>query len=157
MGGELGQWSEWAHEGELDWELSRQAAHRGVQRWVEDLNSLLASEPALHQRDFDPAGFSWVDVGDSARSLVSFLRFDEVGRPLLIVANFTPQLWPRCRFGVPVKGRWKTLLNSDAPRYGGSGARPGRLSAKARPEHGYEFSLELDVPPFGVVFAAPVS
>jgi 1,4-alpha-glucan branching enzyme len=157
MGGELGQWAEWTHEGELDWELLRRAPHRGVRRWVEDLNRLLVAEPALHQRDFDPAGFSWVDVDDSARSLVSFLRFDGAGRPLLFIANFTPQPWPRCRFGVPVKGRWKTLLNSDDPRYGGSGARPGRLVAEARPEHGYEFSLELDVPPFGAVFAGPIS
>jgi 1,4-alpha-glucan branching enzyme len=157
MGGELGQWAEWTHEGELDWELLRRAPHRGVKRWVEDLNRLLVAEPALHQCDFDPAGFSWVDVDDSARSLVSFLRFDGAGRPLLFIANFTPQPWPRCRFGVPVKGRWKTLLNSDDPRYGGSGARPGRLVAEARPEHGYEFSLELDVPPFGAVFAGPIS
>jgi 1,4-alpha-glucan branching enzyme len=157
MGGEIGQQSEWAHDGELDWKLLRKAPHRGVKRWVEDLNALLVSEPALHQRDFDPEGFSWVDVDDSARSLLSFLRFDGAGRPLLVVANFTPQAWPRCRFGVPVKGRWKTLLNSDARRYGGGGARPGRLFAEPRSEHGFEFSLELDVPPFGLVFAGPIS
>jgi 1,4-alpha-glucan branching enzyme len=156
MGGEIGQWSEWTHDGELDWELLKQAPHRGVMRWVKDLNGLLVSEPALHQRDFDPGGFSWIDVDDSARSLVSFLRFDGAGRPLLIVANFTPRPWPRCRLGVPVRGRWKTLLNSDARRYGGGGARPGRLFAETRSEHGHKFSLELDVPPFGLVLAGPV-
>jgi 1,4-alpha-glucan branching enzyme len=82
MGGELGQWSEWAHDGELDWELLREAPHRGVNRWVEDLNELLVSEAALHQRDFDPGGFSWVDPDNSARSLVSFLRFDAAGARL---------------------------------------------------------------------------
>ena len=157
MGSELGQWSEWAHDEELDWDLLRQAPHRGIKRWVEDLNRLLVSEPALHQRDFDPGGFSWVDVDDSDRSLVSFLRFDEAGRPLLMVANFTPQPWPRCRFGVPVGGRWKKLLNSDERRYGGGGAGLGRLFAKEQPEHGYECSLELDVAPFGAVFVGPIS
>jgi 1,4-alpha-glucan branching enzyme len=156
MGGEFGQWSEWNHDGELDWHLLKKASHRGVQRWVRDLNGLLASEPALSVRDFHGEGFSWVDANDAARSLFSFLRFDQTGGPLLVVANFTSETWTAHRFGVPRGGRWKTLLNSDDRRYGGSGWSPGRLVAKPRPEHGFEFSLEMNVPPFGIVFAGPV-
>jgi 1,4-alpha-glucan branching enzyme len=156
MGAELGQWSEWDHEGELDWQLLGQASHRGVRRWVSDLNSLLAERPALHQQDFEPEGFAWIDADDSDRSLLSFLRFDRAGRPLLVVANFTPESRPGSAFGVPEAGRWKTLLNSDDKRYGGSGHRAGRLVARQRPLHGYDFSIELDVPPFGAVFASPL-
>jgi 1,4-alpha-glucan branching enzyme len=156
MGGELGQGSEWRHDGELDWHLLAGAAHRGVQRWVGDLNRLLTAEPALHRRDFHRDGFAWVDADDRDRSLLSFLRFDEAGRPLLVVANFTPRLWRRCRFGVPAGGRWKSLLNSDDRRYGGGGHRLGHLVAHPRPRHGHDVSLELDVPPYGVVFARPL-
>jgi 1,4-alpha-glucan branching enzyme len=74
----------------------------------------------------------------------------------LVVANFTPQVWAGQRFGVSEGGRWKTLLNGDHRRYGGGGRSPGRLSARPRPEHGFDFSLEMNVPPFAVVFAAPV-
>jgi 1,4-alpha-glucan branching enzyme len=156
MGGELGQWSEWDHDGELDWELLTVRSHRGIGRWVADLNAALRSEPALHARDFDSAGFSWVDADDNDRSLLSFLRHDEAGRPVLVLLNFTPVTRSTCRFGVPVKGRWRVLLNSDDRRYGGSGMRLGHLVARERPEHGYEHSVELDVPPFAAVFCVPV-
>ena len=156
MGGELGQGSEWSHDGELDWHLLARAPHRGVQRWVGDLNRLLAAEPALYQRDFEHGGFAWVDPDDSRRCLLSFLRFDAAGRPVLAIANFTPRLWRRCRFGVPAGGRWKTLLNSDDRRYGGGGRRLGHLAARPRPAHGRPSSIELDVPPYGMIFAAPV-
>ena len=156
MGGELGQWSEWNHDAELDWGLLADTAHRGLRRWVGDLNRLLTTQPALHQRDFDPAGFAWVDVDDRDRSLLSFLRFDEAGRPVLAIANFTPRLWRRRRFGVPATGRWKTLLTSDDRRYGGGGRRPGHLVASRRPAHGHDHSLQLDVPPYGAIFAGPV-
>jgi 1,4-alpha-glucan branching enzyme len=153
MGGELGQWSEWNHDGQLDWHLLKKP---GIQRWVRDLNHLLAAQPALSECDFEGEGFTWVDANDAERSLLSFLRFDSTGRPLLVVANFTPQVWAGQRFGVSEGGRWKTLLNGDHRRYGGGGRSPGRLSARPRPEHGFDFSLEMNVPPFAVVFAAPV-
>jgi 1,4-alpha-glucan branching enzyme len=156
MGGELGQWSEWSHDGQLDWDLLRRPAHRGVQRWLRELNRLLDEKPALHELDFEPSGFVWVDADDNERSLFSFLRFDRLGRPLLAVANFTPRQRPGQRFGVPAAGRWRTLLNSDAKRFGGGGLSPGRLFAEARPSHGFAASLRIDVPPFGLVLAAPV-
>ncbi|MDH3254258.1 MAG: 1,4-alpha-glucan branching protein GlgB [Acidobacteriota bacterium] len=156
MGGELGQWSEWDHEGELDWGLLRRSGHKGIGSWVRDLNRLLRDEPALHQQDADSAGFAWVDADDSARSVLSFVRYDASREPLLVVVNFTPEPWHRHRLGVPLGGRWKTLLNSDDRRYGGGGSRPGRLFAEARPSHGFEFSLAIDVPPFAAVFARRV-
>jgi 1,4-alpha-glucan branching enzyme len=157
MGGELGQWSEWDHDGQLDWELLRFKSHRGITRWVADLNAALRGEPALHRRDFDPAGFSWIDADDNDRSLLSFLRHDTEGRPVLVVLNFTPVTWSSCRFGVPVEGRWRVLLNSDDRRYGGHGLKLGHLVAREGPEHGYEHSVELDVPPFAAVFCVPVA
>ena len=124
MGGELGEWSEWGHDRSLDWGLLRRAAHRGVQRWVRELNRLLDSQPALRELDFDPAGFSWVDAEDRDRSLLAFLRYDRQGRPVLVTANFSSQPWRGHRLGVPVAGRWRTLLNSDERRFGGAGRSP---------------------------------
>jgi 1,4-alpha-glucan branching enzyme len=68
MGGEFGQWNEWYHETSLDWNLLEYPSHSGVQRWVTDLNQLYKNEPALHELDFDQAGFEWIDCNDSQQS-----------------------------------------------------------------------------------------
>ncbi|MGD2080190.1 MAG: 1,4-alpha-glucan branching protein GlgB, partial [Nitrospirota bacterium] len=62
MGGEFGQRQEWYHEEGLHWHLLHYEPHQGIKRWVEDLNRLLRSEPALHERDFENGGFEWVDA-----------------------------------------------------------------------------------------------
>jgi 1,4-alpha-glucan branching enzyme len=74
MGGEIGQGSEWNHDGSLDWHLLDLDRHRGLQRWVRDLNTLYRAEPALHELDCEPAGFSWIDCNDGEHSTLSWMR-----------------------------------------------------------------------------------
>src|SRR5207237_3072932 len=74
MGSEFGQWREWNHDSQLDWELLESPLHQGLQRWVGDLNRVYRSESALHELDADPAGFEWIDANDSANSVVTFIR-----------------------------------------------------------------------------------
>ena len=96
--------------------------HAGVQRWVADLNALYRDEPALHQLDFDAAGFEWIDARDAERSIVlASCGGPRTDGPVLVVCNFTPV--PRTNYlvGVPHAGVWRELLNSDAAHYGGSG------------------------------------
>jgi len=157
MGGEFGQWNEWNHETSLDWHLLQYDTHRGVQRWVADLNRLYRAEPALHELDFEPAGFEWVDANDAESSVISFLRRgrspDDV---ILVVANFTPVVRHGYRVGVPKGGFWRELLNSDAKEYGGSGVgNLGGKDADPVPCHGRPFSLELVLPPLAVIFLKP--
>ena len=122
MGAEIGQWSEWGHDKSLDWHLLQYAPHQGIERWLADLNRLYASQPALHEQDFDYHGFSWIDCNDSAASILAFTRHGSTdSRPILIVANFTPVPRTPYRIGVSHAGPWKELLNSDAEIYGGSG------------------------------------
>ena len=91
MGGEFGQWREWAHDASLDWDLLDYPAHAGVQRWVRDLNQLYREEPALHELDCDPAGFEWIDCDDAESSVVSLLRKGKSTATLVLaVCNFTP-------------------------------------------------------------------
>lgn len=157
MGGEIAQWREWDHEAELQWDLLRWAPHRGLQRWVRDLNRLMAAEPALHARDFDPGGFEWIDPEDRKRSVISYLRHGGEGdRPVAMVANLSGTRRRRYRLGVPVAGRWQTLLTSDHERYGGVGRSPGRLSTQPRKAHDQPQSLVLDLPPLTALVLAPV-
>ncbi len=158
MGGEFGQEKEWNHESSLDWHLLEQPEHRGLQRWVRDLNTCYRGQPALHQVDFEGAGFEWVDCNDNLRSVVSFLRrARDPGDMVLVVCNFTPQVRSDYRVGVPVGGHWTEILNSDAFLYGGSGqGNMGGVEAAPAPMHGRPWSLALTLPPLSVIaFHAP--
>ncbi len=158
MGGEFAQWREWDHDGELEWGLLRWAPHGGMQRWVGDLNRLMGAEPALHRLDFDPDGFEWIDTDDARRGMLSFIRYsDGDDRPIVFVANRSRRRRRRYRLGVPVSGRWQTLLNSDLARYGGGDRRLGRLSTQPRAADRHGNSLVLDVAPLTALFLAPVA
>jgi 1,4-alpha-glucan branching enzyme len=154
MGGEFGQWQEWHHDQSLDWHLTSYQQHSQVQRWVEDLNRLYRSEPALYELDFEPAGFEWIDVNDFEQSVISFIRkgksTDDV---FLVVGNFTPVTRFNYMVGAPRGGFWKEIMNSDAQEYGGSGqGNLGGVEAATIPFHGRPYSLSLTLPPLAVVF-----
>ncbi|MGH9366404.1 MAG: 1,4-alpha-glucan branching protein GlgB [Thermoanaerobaculia bacterium] len=158
MGGEFGQWREWSHDRQLDWELLEHPLHRGVQRCVEDLNRLYRAEPALHELDEEAhAGFEWVDCHDADASVVSFLRKGKtVGEPILAVFNFTPIPRPGYRVGVPRGGIWRELLDTDAGEYGGSGQpTPKAIEAVRGAVHGRPWSLALALPPLAALFFKP--
>src|SRR6267143_2513040 len=157
MGSEFGQSREWAHESSLDWHLTSDSAHAGIQQLVSDLNGLMRREGALHQLDVKAEGFEWVDANDSNQSVASYLRKSKSGAPVLVVLNYTPVTREGYRVGVPQGGEWRELLNSDAPVYGGSGVgNLGAVRAEATPSHGREFSLLLTLPPLGALFLKPV-
>lgn len=153
MGAELGQWREWDHERALDWHLLENEDNQGLQKWLKDLNSLYRSLPALSQEDFESSGFRWVDCGDSEQSVISFLRQGSDKKSfLLAVCNFTPVSRHKYMIGVPEGGFWKEVLNSDSENYGGSGqGNLGGLEAAENPCHGMAYSLEMTIPPLGIV------
>ena len=154
MGGEIGQWSEWGHDHSVEWQLLEYRPHRNLQTWVADLNRLYRDQPALHERDLDPAGFEWIDCNDTESSVVSLLRKGKSHDELMIVAcNFTPVPRPNYRIGAPRGGFWKEVLNSDAVEYGGSGwGNLGGVEAVPIPLHGRTHSLTLTLPPLSAVF-----
>ncbi|TMH17420.1 MAG: 1,4-alpha-glucan branching protein GlgB [Betaproteobacteria bacterium] len=157
MGGEFGQRREWTHESGLEWWVSTLFEHAGVQRWVRDLNGALRTEPALYQLDFDQAGFEWIDGGDAAASVLTFLRKPKNGvAPLLAVCNFTPLVRHNYSVGVPQGGLWRELLNSDAGVYGGSGVGNfGAVEAAPVPAQGRAHALTLTLPPLGCLLLKP--
>ena len=154
MGDEIGQWSEWDHEKSLDWHLLQYPPHRGLQKLVSDAARLYRNEPALHELDFDPGGFEWVDCNDSLHSVVSYLRHGRSTDDIFLVAcNFTPLPRQGYHVGVPRGGYWQEVLNSDAEDYGGSGqGNLGGLQASPANFHGRPFSLSITLPPLAAVF-----
>lgn len=154
MGGEFGQWNEWYHESSLDWHLLEYPLHQGLLRWFQDMNGVYRNEPALFEQDFDNKGFSWIDFKDWGSSVISFIRS---GRnrmdDMMIICNMTPITRDNYRLGVPEKGYWNEVLNSDALIYGGSGkGNLGGVQSSPVPSHGYYNSISLTLPPLGVLF-----
>ncbi|MBW1671676.1 MAG: 1,4-alpha-glucan branching protein GlgB [Deltaproteobacteria bacterium] len=157
MGNEFGQWAEWNHDASLEWQLLQYDPHQGLQRWVRNLNTFLREERALVEQDFEPAGFSWIDCHDSQQSVLSFLRQGrDIGDVVVCACNFTPVPRHNYRLGVPLGGWWKEVLNSDAPLYGGSGqGNMGGVTASPVASHGHYHSLNITLPPLGIVVFHP--
>lgn len=157
MGGEFGQWWEWNHDESIHWHLLQYESHKGLQRYVKDLNRLYQSEPALYEVDFDFHGFEWLDFRDSEGSIISFVRRGKNPDDfLLFVYNFTPVARMGYRIGVPRGGLYKEVLNSDSDIYwGGNMGNFGGIWADDVPWHGQPFSLNLTLPPLSAVVMKP--
>ncbi len=153
MGMEFGQRQEWNVWDDLQWDLLNHEPHKGIQKLVDDLNSLYKKETALWRNDFDEYGFQWIDCDDNKNSVISFMRREKTnGEWLVIVANFTPQNHSNYRIGVPVAGFYEEIFNTDASQYGGSNlGNMGGKSTDLFNIHGYENSVELCLPPLSVL------
>lgn len=152
MGMELGQWTEWNHETELDWALLDHPNHKGLQKCLYDLHMLYRNEKALHERDLDPTGVSWIMMDDHQNSALAFVRHSD-DEDILVVVNLTPIHREAYRIGVPKAGKWVEILNTDAEIYGGSGAHCTDPSFTAsESSHGQQQSVQIGLAPLSVAF-----
>ncbi len=152
MGGEFGQSSEWNFQKSLDWHLLEYDFHSGIQKLVKDLNNLYQSHPALYERQFSSEGFQWIDYGDAENSVLTYIRKGhDSKKDLYIACNFTPVPREKYRMGIPKTGQLKEVFNSDDTKYGGSGMKNGVLKTTKKTWHGYERSVEITIPPLGIV------
>ena len=156
MGCEFGQVREWNYDQSLDWHLLDEPLHGGLKQFIADLNAAYCAEPALHQLDFDPHGFEWIDCNDNENSVVSFLRRGKGGETLVALVNFTPVPRDGYRIGVPFAGPYLEVINSDSNVYGGSNlGNQGMVTTEPLPSHGHEQSLRLNLPPLGFLLLKP--
>ncbi|MCC1481688.1 1,4-alpha-glucan branching protein GlgB [Roseibaca sp. Y0-43] len=156
MGCEFGQGHEWNHDTELDWAALGHPGHAGLQTLVRDLNTFYRGQPALYQRDADSTAFTWIDRDAYEESVLSWVRWGEAGtKPVVVICNFTPveRHWP---LGLPLGGRWREALNTDAERYGGSNrGNLGWVIADGPPQSGQDQSATVLVPPLSTLFLIP--
>jgi 1,4-alpha-glucan branching enzyme len=160
MGGEFGQWREWNETESLDWHLLEDPAHEGVRNLIRDLNGIYQKKNALWETDGEPAGFQWIDANNASENIVSFIRRSpSTGRELICVCNFAPVLRENHQLGLPRKGTYRLLVNTDAEVYGGSGVEmPKSIKAKAEPIHGQPYSARVTLPPLATLwFEAPLN
>ncbi|WP_437921380.1 1,4-alpha-glucan branching protein GlgB [Sphingobacterium sp. LRF_L2] len=149
MGGEFAQTSEWNVNQSLDWHLTQYEPHKGMQRFVKDLNRLYRAEPALYEKGFSAEGFQWIELGDHENSIFVYLRKGyRIEDDVLIVLNLTPVV-RNYRIGVPTAGRWKVILNSDDVSYYGSGVNPIDVTSEPIYWMNCGDSIPIELPPLG--------
>jgi 1,4-alpha-glucan branching enzyme len=154
MGGEIAQYSEWNHDAQLDWPTLQDDRHAGVQRLMADINRVYGDCPSLWQVDDEPDGFQWIDANDADNNVISFFRANQ-GRSehLVCIANLSPIPRYNFRVGLPTKGEYTEVLNTDSESYGGSNVgNLGVVEAEPVPWHGLNHSAMVALPPLAVLW-----
>jgi 1,4-alpha-glucan branching enzyme len=153
MGGELGQFAEWNHENQLDWNLLECDLHGRLQCFARELHAFYREQKPFWELDHHAAGFQWVDPHDYSQSIITFMRKGRQERDCRVVlCNFTPAVHRDYRVGVPGPGTYREIFNSDAEKFGGSGqGNPGVLAAEQVRWHNQDWSLQLVVPPLAAI------
>ena len=152
MGAEFGQSAEWNFQYSLDWHLLQYEVHSGVQTFMKDLNRCYTSNPALYEKQFSPEGFQWISYEDHDNCVLAYIRKGhDTENDLVVLCNFTPVPRKLYQIGVPSNKKYSLILNSDDSKYGGSGQKPGSLKVKKEAAHGFDQSLNVNIPPLSVL------
>ena len=158
MGGEFGQWREWTETESLDWHLLESPVHKGVQSLIQDLNAVYGKHAALWESDSDASGFQWIEVDNAAENVLSFRRISpETGKEVICISNFSPIVREGYRVGLPYRGTYKQLINTDHEKYCGGGFGTVRsIKAEKTEWQGLDYSAEITLPPLATMwFEAP--
>jgi 1,4-alpha-glucan branching enzyme len=152
MGGEFGQSSEWNHDKSLDWHLLQFAPHSGMLTYMKELNNHYKSEPALYHFAFQQQGFEWVDYSDREGSVIVYQRkSDKKEDTVIVICNFTPEVREHYRIGVPFRGKWREIFNSDNLKYGGAGVlNLGDIVTSPIKYHNQDYSISVTLPPLAM-------
>ena len=153
QGCEFGQTSEWNFQTSIDWHLLEYGVHKGAQNLVKDLNKIYKKEPALHEKQFSPEGFEWIDHGDHENSVITYLRKGEKEEDnVVVILNLTPTPREQYRIGLPKKGTLKEIFNSDALKYNGTGSfKNTKLTSNKKTWNNRAHSIVLNLPPLGML------
>ncbi|MBQ3903834.1 MAG: 1,4-alpha-glucan branching protein GlgB [Eubacterium sp.] len=153
MGSEFGQFIEWNYEKGLDWLLLDYDKHRQLKEYVKQLNDFYKHNPSFWEIDYSWEGFSWISSDDTDNSVIAFRRIDEKGKEVIAVCNFTNVERNNYCIGVPSKGSYKIVFNSDDVQFGGEGkGNKDKIKTCSTPMHGLENSISLDLPPMSTIY-----
>ncbi|WP_258871124.1 alpha amylase C-terminal domain-containing protein, partial [Halobacillus trueperi] len=122
--------------------------------YTKQLHQLYQDMPALWELDHKEEGFMWIDANNYEQSIISFVRNSRTSNDqLVVVCNFTPEVYHDYRVGVPKHGSYKEIFSSDAEHFGGSGQTNGLpLESVPSPWQGQDQHITMTIPPLGVSF-----
>lgn len=153
MGSEFGQYNEWDFQGSLDWNLLDFEPHKTLQNYYKALNKLYKTTPALYEKGFSGEGFEWISFDDHENGVMSYIRKGYHSKnDVIVVCNLTPAVRENYKIGIPIKTKIKEIFNSDATEFGGSGVTNNKqIATKKNPWNGNRFSVEITLPPLGIL------
>ncbi|NLG04830.1 MAG: 1,4-alpha-glucan branching protein GlgB [Clostridia bacterium] len=153
MGQDLAEYDEWNEERSVEWELLQYDEHKQINEFMKDLLHLYREHPALYEMDHQSAGFEWINNISANENILVYLRNShQQEEQLLIVCNFGDLSYDHYKIGVPVQGKYKEILNSDAEIYGGSGFTNPRLKQSKADECDHrENSIRIKVAPLSIM------
>jgi len=152
MGQEFAQKNEWNYQTQLDWNLLSDDMHAQMLLFTEKLNKFYLENSPLWQNDDSWTGFNWISNDDYKQSVIAFRRIDDNGNEIIAVCNFVPVERTDYKIGVPKKGRYKLIFNSDAIEFGGSGITQKSYTSKHYSMHGFDDSISLTLAPLSVIY-----
>ncbi|MDE6751434.1 MAG: 1,4-alpha-glucan branching protein GlgB [Eubacterium sp.] len=153
MGQEFGQFKEWAYEEGLDWLLLDFDKHKKLQQFSKELNHFYKAHPELWEIDYSWEGFSWISSDDNRNSTIAFRRMSKEGKEIIGIFNFTPVEHEEYRIGVPDKGTYKVIFDSNLKKYGGGKARlSGTYKSAKKAMHGFEQSIGIKLGGLNALF-----
>lgn len=157
MGNEIGQFLEWRYYSELEWCDLQNEFNTEYQHYMKTVNHIGQTYKALHQLDHSPEGFEGLDADNLEEGVLTFLRKGKSARDfLVIVCNFVPVERPSTRIGVPFKGQYEVILNSEMAEFGGSWQENlPIMKTDDIPFNDQPYSIECIVPALSVLYIKP--
>lgn len=143
---------EWNEKQELDWKALEHPQHVQMKEYMKALLQLYRACPALYREDFRAEGFEWINCLEWEKNLLIFLRKTEREEDtLLIVCNFSNVVYEDYQIGVPFRGKYKEIFNSDAAAFGGGGNVNPRVKMSREEEcDERKQSIKVKIPPLGI-------
>lgn len=157
MGEEIGQFLEWREYSELEWDVLERPFNKEFQQFVKTVNTLYQTEKALYERDLDQTGLTVLEADDAQAVILSFMRQGEKPRDFLIIAtNFLPQEHRPYRIGVPYRGTYEILLNSEMTEFGGTWTKEeGPFQTFEAVTNGQPYAIDVILPALSTIYIRP--
>ena len=151
MGSEFGQFREWDYENSLEWFMPEEYdLHKNYKQYVKNLNEFYLKNTPMWEIDYSWEGFNWISSDDYKQSVIIFRRIDKKDNEIIVVCNFVPVGRAVYSFGVPYRGSYTEVFNSDSDD--GSAYLNGTVESEPVPMHGYDQSVTVEIPPFSVMY-----
>ena len=157
MGSEIGQFKEWNYKEGIEFFLKEYPLHEKLSVFVKELNELYKKTPALYEIEDSWDGFEWLAADDADSNFFAYQRKDKDGNAVVVMLNFSGGDLKNYRLGLP-KGKYQLIFNSDAIRFGGSGAIKKYIFTTTKSfSHGKEYSIGFDLPKLTCVYLKKIN
>ncbi len=152
MGNELAHFREFDENVEQDWFLLGYHTHHSFNRFFRDLSHIYKHHSCLSHHDYKHHGFKWIDADNASQSIYSYYREDEES-VVIVILNMTPVSYESYRIGVPYKGSYTEIINTEKDIYDGCNmCNFEPLVSEKHEAHRFDNSILVRIAPFAGVY-----